>query len=201
MPYLFSSLLFAISASLDAFIVGITYGIRKIHINIAQNLIISIITLAGTVISILLGSWLAPFFPAQAAKAAGSIMLAMLGLYYIIKFMICAIKKYLYERKITENEIQKTSEDAAHNQPEFTLKEIVALGIALSVNNMGIGIGASIAGLSLLPTAVITLLLSVCLLALGNCIGKVKFLRMADKYADPLSGILLIGLGIYEWFC
>lgn len=195
---LFSSSLFAVSASLDALIVGITYGIKKVHIGFWTNLLVSLITLAGTVVSIGLGLKLAPLFPAKAATLAGSAILILLGGYYILKFLIQAVKKYLANRQLTATEMQKTS--SVPVRETLPLRETVLLGIALSVNNMGIGIGASIAGLELLPTAAATFLFSVCFLYLGNRLGKIRLLRIADRFADPLSGLLLIGLGIFELF-
>lgn len=195
---LFSSSLFAVSASLDALIVGITYGIKKVHISFLTNLLVSLITLAGTVISIGLGLKLAPLFPPQAATLAGSALLILLGGYYIIKYLVQAVKQYLASRQLTATEMQGAT--APPVKESLTLRETVLLGIALSVNNMGIGIGASIAGLELLPTAAATFLFSVCFLYLGNRLGKIRLLRIADRFADPLSGLLLIGLGIFELF-
>lgn len=51
----FASLLFGISASLDALLVGIGYGIRGTRIKLWQNLVISLITLLGTCLSVGLG--------------------------------------------------------------------------------------------------------------------------------------------------
>ena len=195
---LFSSSLFAVSASLDALIVGITYGIKKVHIGFLTNLLVSLVTLAGTVVSIGLGLKLAPLFPPRAASLAGSAILILLGGYYILKFLIQALKKYLEKRQLTAAEMQHTSSAAPRDV--LSLRETILLGIALSVNNMGIGIGASIAGLELLPAASATFIFSICFLYLGNRLGKMRFLRIADRFADPLSGLLLIGLGIFELF-
>ena len=46
-----ASLLFGISASLDALLVGVSYGIRGIRIRLWQNLAISLVTLLGTCLS------------------------------------------------------------------------------------------------------------------------------------------------------
>lgn len=193
---LFSSSLFAVSASLDALIVGITYGIKKVHIGFLTNFVVSLITLAGTVVSIGLGLKLAPLFPPQAATLAGSAILILLGGYYILKFAFLALKKYLANRQLTATEIRNAS--AAVTRDTLNMKETVLLAIALSINNMGIGIGASIAGLELVPTAAATFLCSIVFLYLGNRLGKIRLLRIADRFADPLSGLLLVGLGIYE---
>lgn len=193
--YLISSLLFGFSASIDAFIVGMTYGVKKTHISFWKNIFISTITLAGTILSILAGSRIAPFFPERAAKAAGSLILILLGIYYIVKFIIICLKRHHISK-------QPPAGYAASRRPGaclITTQEAAMLGLALSVNNMGIGLGASISGIRLLPTSVVTFLLSVLLLALGNRLGKTRLLQFADRFADPLAGIFLIALGLYEW--
>lgn len=195
---LFSSSLFAFSASLDALIVGITYGIKRVHITLAQNIIVSLITLAGTAASISLGHWLAPLLPQKAATIAGSAILILLGTYYIVKYLWLTISSYLAKQQQKMGEMHKTSTENMIHKDTLSLHETILLGAALSINNMGIGIGASIAGLTLIPTAVITFLFSILLLFIGNSLGKIRLLRLADRFADPLSGLLLIGLGIYE---
>ena len=50
-----ASLLFGISASLDALLVGISYGLRNVRIRLWQNLSISLVTLLGTCLSVGLG--------------------------------------------------------------------------------------------------------------------------------------------------
>lgn len=223
----FSSLLFAVSASLDAFIVGITYGIRKIRITLPHNLLVSLITLAGTVLSICLGRFLSPLLTKGLAAIAGSAILIGMGAYYLMKFLFLSLRKRrraegcsdtsccpsqcsdmllqtLQEKNyhVSEADISATEiSDINAPAPVFCLltrRELLLMGIALSANNMGIGVGASIAGLPLLSASVCTFFCSVCFLLLGNLLGKAKLLQTAGRYSEPLSGLLLIGLGIYE---
>lgn len=198
--FLISSLLFGFSASIDSFIVGMTYGVKKMHISSCKNLIISTITLVGTVLSILAGSRIAPFLPERAAKAAGSMILILLGIYYIVKFILIYFKKRRTANALSANAL---SYSAASGRPDtglLTGREAAALGLALSVNNIGIGLGASISGIRLASTAAVTFFLSILLLALGNRLGKLHFLQFAGRFADPLAGLILIVLGLYEWF-
>ena len=55
-------LLFGISASLDALLVGMALGLQKVPLPARHNLLISTVTLIGTVISIGLGNLLLPLF-------------------------------------------------------------------------------------------------------------------------------------------
>lgn len=204
-----SSLLFAVSASLDALMVGTTYGIRKIRVSFLQNLLVSLITLSGTMLAIGLGNLLAPVFSGKPLTGAGSAVLIGMGVYYLIKFLVPQVQKYragpdtekvLAQEQTEESYVTSDSADKASDSP--TGKELLLLGIALSANNMGIGIGASMAGIPLLAASFFTLLCSVCFLKLGNCLGnrlgRCKFLGIADRFADPLSGLMLILLGICQ---
>lgn len=184
-----SSALFALSASLDAFLTGAAFGLRRIRIPLRHNLTVSLITLIGTVLSIWLGQLLAPLLPGQTASVAGSLLLILMGAYYLIKFMLHTIKKYHF--RVMED---KTSPNVPVQSS--SLRSVLALGAALSLNNIGIGITASIAGLALLPSAALTLLFSVLLLALGNRLGQAKIFRHIQHFAEPITGLMLILLGV-----
>ncbi|MCI9143145.1 MAG: hypothetical protein HFH87_11080 [Lachnospiraceae bacterium] len=201
-----ASLLFGISASLDALLVGISYGIRGIRIRFWQNMLISVITLLGTCLSVGLGHRLAAFLPRTVGNCAGSLILILLGLYYIIKWMLPSLK----ERSQKPPELQMQTTPSANSNPSgnhaapFTpglkLPEVFALSLTLSLNNLSAGLSASLAGLALFPTAVATFICSVLFLYSGNGLGGNPVLRLAGRTADPLSGILLIGLGLIQFF-
>lgn len=215
---LFSSLLFGVSASLDALLLGITYGIRQIRIRLWQNLLISFITLLGTCLSVGFGSWLSSraslskggIFPGAfpLGKQIGSATLMLLGIYLLLKFMIPLCKRYLHNLRLKgktgEVDLSASSRDTGNDlvpTPESASPgSVLFLGAALSANNIGIGLGASMAGLSLIPAAVTTFLFSAVFLALGNRLGRGSLSELLGKAADPISGLLLLGLGVCELF-
>lgn len=186
----FPALLFGISASLDALIVGITYGLRRIRIRLWQNFLISVITLLGTCLSVWLGAVLSPFLPALIAEAAAGTVLILLGAWYLIKSMRHCLQKCRKDKNLSVSEMP----------PGLSLGEALSLGFALSLNNMGIGLSASIAGLLLLPAAIVTFLCSVSFLLFGNLLGRCRIFKQAGVAADFLSGLLLIGLGVWGIF-
>lgn len=181
--YLISSLIFAFSVNLDAFLVGMSYGIRKIHITIPQNLMISLISFAGTFLSLFLGQQFVIFLPSFLTEYLGTAILSFLGLFYIGKFFFRK-KSSLHRESLTTT---------------LPLREILLLGSALSLNNIGIGIGASISGILLVPTAAITLLTAFLFLFAGNHLGNVPLLRFSNHYADLISGSMLIVLALYNY--
>ncbi len=197
---LIASLLFGISASLDALLVGISYGIRQIHIRFWQNLVISLITLAGTCLSVGLGHQLADHLPAIIGNRAGSLILVILGLYYIIKWMTACLKNQ--DVKAAPSSVEDERLPALRMVSLQALKpaEIFGLSLTLSLNNLSAGLSASIAGMPLFPAAVSTFACSVLFLYSGNHLGRHPLLQLVGRAADPISGILLIGLGLLQFF-
>lgn len=198
---LIASLLFGVSASLDALLVGVSYGLRGIRIRAWQNLTISLVTLIGTCLSVGLGQKLMPFFPEIIRSCAGSMILILLGLYYIARWAVAFLKKN-HPKALPPNppEYAARSSAAARPASDLTLEEVLILSLTLSLNNISAGLSASLAGLTLVPAAVSTLVCSVLFLSSGNRLGGNPLLQLAGRATDPLSGILLIGLGLVQFF-
>lgn len=191
-----SSILFGVSASLDSLLVGVSYGIRKVHIRLWQNLFIGFVTLLGTCLSIGAGHLLIPLLQEAVCRYAGSLILALLGIYYIIKWLICTLRNRHEDRLPRYSGISSAS--ANRKRESLCFAEVFTLSLTLSLNNLGIGLSASLAGLALLSTAAATLLCSVVLLFLGNQLGRCRLLQLAGTAAEPVSGVLLIGLGFVQ---
>lgn len=192
---LIASLLFGISASLDALLVGIGYGIRKVRILLWQNLAISLVTLLGTCLSVGLGHRLAALLPGQTGAYAGSLILIALGLYYIGRWGMALAKN----RRAA---FAGPPVDCGGRGTTLFLKpsEVVVLSLTLSLNNLSAGLSASLAGMRLIPAAASTFVCSVLFLSVGNGLGGCHGLQLLGCAADPLSGLLLIGLGLLQLF-
>ncbi len=178
--YIVSSLIFAFSVNIDAFFVGISYGVRKIRVPLLQNLALSLISFMGTLLSLLLGRQLLLLLPAFLADCLGSAILSLLGIYYIVKAL-------------------PRSKGDLHSESlriRLSAKEVLLLGIALSLNNIGIGIGMGISGVMPLPAAAAVFVISFLLLLSGNHLGRSSLFRLPERCADLLSGILLLRLGL-----
>ena len=192
------SLLFGVSASLDALLVGVSYGVRGVRIRLWQNTFISLVTLLGTCLSISFGSILVPLAPPMISSYAGSLILSILGIYYIAKWLL----SFTGQQKPDHLLDQKQSALKTAEQPRscLTIAEVLFLSLSLSVNNLGIGLSASLTGLTLVPAAAATCLCSVLFLLTGNLLGQSRLLRLIGDLADPISGLLLIGLSLIQFF-
>lgn len=190
--HIISALLFGISANIDTFVLGFSYGIKKQHIPLITNLILSFITFAGTLLSIALGRQLAAFLPAGAAALAGSLLLILLGCYYCSKYLFLLLHSRQRDGNVNAASLSLESKAL------LSRRETFALGIALTLNNAGMGIGASFAGIHFLLTSVTTFALSAVFLITGNRLGTRFAPAFLQRFADLLSGLIIIALGIYE---
>jgi putative sporulation protein YtaF len=211
--HILSILLFVISASLDNLVVGIAYGIKRLKISLLSNLLIAFISCAGTFLSMLVGKLIGHFISPLNANIIGSVILIILGLWFIIS----SLKKSKIKKEdfIIENpqekqikieyykcgELLESPEKAdIDNSGNIDLKESLALGLALALNNMGLGIGASISGLSLTLTSLLTFIFSFVTIPIGYYVGKKFLSKILENKADMISGIIIIMLAIYQFF-
>ena len=199
-------ILFALSANLDSFTVGLSYGIKKINITPLINILIGFITSLGTFIAMSIGLAISKFLSIKTANIIGSVMLIGIGVWLTIDFF----KKPNNDKNInitydnetlTASQILDNPEQAdVDNSGSIDLKESLALALALTINNFGLGLGASIAGLNIVLTVLFTFLSSVITIKLGEITGKKYLSKVFGKYASLISSIIIIIIGLYELF-
>ena len=187
--HLLSALLFGVSSNTDNLVVGMSYGIKKMPIRWSENLIVALITIMGTVLSMILGKSVILFLPQKLAGILGSVIIILIGAVGLVKFFM----------KMKKPE-EKSEEETELALQTLTRTEALILGLALTLNNIGLGIGASITGLPVLSTALCSFLFSLLFLYIGNLIGRSKIAELVGEFAEPLAGLLMIGLGVYEIF-
>lgn len=200
-----TALLLSISANLDTLAVCISYGIKKVKVSIIASLLISLITSIGTFLAMYLGKAITSFISPKIVNVIGGILLLILGLKVIIDF----VKKYkkshakslFRSNKISYSEILDNPIKAdIDNSGDIDLKECITLSIALSLNNLSVGVAASMAGISILLNTLFTFFLTLINIGLGFYIGRKYASKIVGEYSDLISGLLIVLLGIYQIF-
>lgn len=176
--HILSVILFALSANIDCLVIGLSYSLKKTIIDINSNLLIAFMSTIGTYFSMMLGSLLTRFLSINTANHIGSLILIVIGISMILQKQQ-DIKQFQSHKKIT-------------------LKETFLLGFALSLNNIGLGIGVSITGLPCFYTCLATLCASFVFILISQWLGKTYFSKYISSYASPVSGLLIFLLGFYE---
>ncbi len=82
---------------------------------------------------------------------------------------------------------------------QIDLHEATLLGVALSVNNIGGGMGAGLVHLSVLWIAFFSALFSFLVLWLGGWAGRRLAATRLGDYAQILAGVLLIVIGLRQF--
>lgn len=172
----------AISSSIDSLGIGITYGLKNTKLTKIDKLILFIISIIITLCSGFIGNVLKLLLKDILLKIIGSLILIIMGLFIIIQ---------------TNNKEYSFDFD---NSNDINYKEAFALGIALSLDSLCIGIGGSIVGINIWLFSILVAFLQYIFLNLGNILGnKLNRLKFVPQSVwNKISGFLLIAIGLFK---
>ncbi len=222
----FSVLLLALAVSLDSFTVGATYGMRHIRIPVRSILIIAACSFAMVLLTMFAGERLATWIPLDWGKRLGALILCMVGAWSLWNVRRTVLLEDHFalrnEREGRENG-QKVEENPVWTleirhlglvvqvlkKPDIadmdhsgliSAQEALLLGLALSLDSIGAGVGAAMVGFSPWLTAILIGVFSSLFLLSGMRVGlRLAGFRWVQK-ASFLPGVLLILLGFYKLF-
>lgn len=199
--------LLMISSSLDNFIVGISYGVKKIQIKLVSNIVIAGISCLGTLFAMLLGLILSLDISKKHANIAGSSVLLLLAVYLTLSEWRSRHSKAAKAASYPSVSLEGYDELLHHpeladtdHSDEIDRREAIVLGIALSLNNIGLGIGASLIGLNPILSAVLSGLFSFVFLKLGLWIGRQLFPKFLERSASVAGILIILVLAVYNLF-
>ena len=179
---IFSSLLLAISSSIDSLGIGITYGFKKIQLKKWSKIILFCISILITFIAFVIGSIFKNFFSENFFKLIGTLILVIMGLIVIFK---TDTEEYTFD---------------LDNSNDIDYKEALILGIALSLDSLCIGISAISLGINMFIFAIIVAFLQFAFLSIGNFLGihLSNINKVPQSIWTKISGILLILIGLLK---
>lgn len=210
----------AISVSIDSLGIGITYGIRNTKMFLSSKFILFIISVLITSVSIFIGRLICAILPSNFATYLGVFILILLGLWIIYQSfkkdddsvsklptptVLNKKKNYNFIIKslgITIKIIRDASSSDLDSSKKIDWKEALYLGIALSLDSIGIGIGGSIVGITSIIFPIFVAIFQLIFLSLGTFLGK-KFsssVNLPKNTWSIISGTLLIIIGICKLF-
>lgn len=205
---------FAISSSVDNFGVGISYGIRNIHIGFFSNLLVAVICFLFSGCGILFGKWLSIIVPGIFPILMGAFLLCIIGIRIIL--LTTPHNKQAITKTITKETLPVQAQtitailenpeiaDSNHSG-EISAGEAIVLGIALSANALTNGLGAGLLGLSPVAISLTAAIGSFLTIWLGVMLGKkVADVRIGSytlgEFGTLISGILLLIIAITTFF-
>ncbi|MEH7442433.1 sporulation membrane protein YtaF [Bacillus sp. JJ1122] len=204
-----SLLLLAFAVSLDSFSVGFTYGLRKMRIPLKSIAVIAVCSAVVLMAAMVIGHFLESFFSPQLAEKLGGSVLIVLGGWVLYQFfrpdkteLLCHEKIILnFEIKslgIVINILKKPMTADFDRSGTINGIEAVMLGLALSLDAFGAGIGAAMLGFSpgylALTAACMSSLLVYAGMKLGSHFSEIGWMQ---KFSF-VPGILLIIIGVLK---
>ncbi len=179
--HFFSVIFLTFSANIDCLLLGLSYSMKNIRISFYQNLFIALLTTLGTFLSMKLGHYIISFISVDTANHIGALFMILIGM--IMLFQKPNSSESLF--------IIKT-----HN---LSWKETGLLGMTLSINNIGLSLGASITGLPYASTCLLTFFISLFFIAISQALRQSLLLNKIQSFAPLLSSLMILLLGLYEF--
>ena len=170
--------LFTLACNLDTVLLAMGYALKGIHVTAGQSVLVAAVTTAVTLLSLLLGDAAAALLPVGAGMLGG-VALVALGLCFLLDGL-------------------RVKMEVAGAAAPRQLWGWVSLAAALAVNNAGIGMAAGVTGIGPLEAALCNFLVTLAALPVGRWLGRRAAGRLLGRAAVPLSGALLVVLGVWE---
>lgn len=178
--------LFAAACNLDTVLLSAGFAARGVVLRRGYGLVIAALTTLITWLSLALGAGAAALLGGRTAQVLGGLVLAGMGAWFLLDWL----------RR--PGPPPEGAEEAEEAEAAAGLRGCVALAAALAVNNAGAGAAAGVSGISPGLAAAANLLVTLGALPLGRTLGSRLAGRLLGKYALPLTGGLLILLGLWE---
>ena len=192
---LFLAILIAAVSNLDNLGVGFALGIRGTRVAAIPNLIIATVTMAGTAGAMSFGRALSSLLSPSTAPALGSLIIIGVGAASILASLVAVqapTRPGARDRGFSHGRLDRTG--------RTSYGQALVVGLALSLNNVGSGIGAGVAGVPPLATTLLAGAFSLLCIGGGSSGGQLFGRGLLGSRAPLVSGLTLVLAGIVMLF-
>ena len=211
---LLSYIFFALALNLDSFGAGMAYGARQIKVPLLSLVIISLISVAAIVISMLVGQVLLNFIPVSLSHRLGGVLLLLIGLWVLLETRWSGEQAggkggrkqsgdRVFEIRIRPlglvvQVLREPARADLDSSGVISPKEALILGSALAMDALGAGFAVSMLGFSIAATAMVVGLGHFMLTYLGMLAGRTITASRVGRRLTALPGCILILLGLLK---
>jgi putative sporulation protein YtaF len=203
-------LLLALAVSIDSFSVGFTYGLRKMRIPFTSIAVISLCSAGTLIVGMVIGHFIESVLSPDIAESIGGVILILLGAWVLAQFFRTEKQPNMlpHPKTIVNFEIKSLGiviqilrkPMSADFDQSGTINGIEAymLGLALSLDAFGAGIGAAMLDFSPSVLGMAVAFMSFLFIYVGLQLGKhLSENSWLQRFAF-LPGILLIIIGVWK---
>lgn len=208
MNHIASLLIIAFALSLDSASVGFTYGLRKVHIPYKSIFLITVCSMSVLLAAMGFGRFLTGILSPNIASSVGGVILIVIGVWILVQFFLGNNQEENEEKTLINIEIKALGvviqilrrPTIADFDKSGTIVgiEAVFLGMSLSLDSFGAGLGISMLGYPPLLTAIMIAGMGAIFLMLGITIGKVLSSVGWLQRLTFIPGVLLIVIGLLK---
>lgn len=200
-------LLFSLAVSLDSLGVGVSYGLRRIRVPMPSVMLICLNSALLVALSMLAGRWLAGWLNPLAARRLGSLLLVGVGAWIslqawaqqaaarggetLLRFRVPGLG-------LVVQVLQEPARADLDRSGSINAGEAVLLGLALSLDALGAGFGAAVAGMDGRLAPWLVGVFNWALLSLGLFLGGRLGERGWGERGAWVPGLVLVLLGIFK---
>ncbi|HLO10949.1 MAG TPA: sporulation membrane protein YtaF [Pseudoneobacillus sp.] len=210
MAQMISLIILAFAVSLDSFSVGFTYGLRKMKIPFKSIIVIASCSAVSLLIASSIGQVVGKILSPAVTDKMGGFILILIGAWVLYQFFrpeknkeLISIEKTIVNFEIKSlgiviNILRKPMSADFDLSGTITGIEAFMLGIALSLDAFGAGVGAAMLGFSPYYLALTVALMSSLFVWMGIKSGM--FFSKSDwiQKFTFIPGILLIIIGVWK---
>ena len=186
----------AISLSIDALGVGLSYGLRGISTPFFTKCILLLESMLFMAVFLFVGNHLILFFSPHTANLIGILLLLGMGIW------LCYQSFQKKENSSSMELLRNPSYCDKDHSSHIDAKEGLSLGLILSIDSMGAGIGAGATGVSITLLPFFTALFQILFLSIGIYSGKYlkKSYTIKESIWTAFSGCILIMIALLRYF-
>lgn len=207
----FQLVILSVALSIDGFGVGVSLGMRGMKIPFKSIVVISICSAVSLGVAMLIGEFISQHVSEGAAEKTGGVILILLGFWLVFQFFkkekdtleTQSKEKIIFNYEIKSlgvviSILQKPTDVDFDKSGTINGVEALVLGIALSLDAFGAGIGAAMIGISPLILAAAIGFMSSIFIWSGLQSGKILSKSKLVKNLSFFPGVLLIIIGFLK---
>jgi putative sporulation protein YtaF len=210
MAQIISLIILAFAVSLDSFSVGFTYGLRKMKLPFKSILIIASCSALSLLIASGVGHILGEILSPNITEKIGGFILILLGAWVLYQFFrpeknkeLVVVEKTIVNFEIKSlgiviNILRKPLSADFDLSGTITGIEAFMLGVALSIDAFGAGVGAAMLDFSPYYLALAVALMSSIFLWMGIKSGAILSKSNWVQRFTFIPGVLLIIIGVWK---
>ena len=200
--HMWASLVLGVSTNIDNFGVGTAYGIKRVRIGHTANVLIATFNALATMLSMTAGAAVGKLLPESTSNAVGATIIILAGVYGLYDTYFASRSEGTTESlgsTLSVSDFVEHPEASNKNRSgTLNINEALPLAIALSISNLGTGVGAGLAGFNMWFLIGVMFVFSWLMIILGGIFGKITSMVLPDRWPSTVSGLLLIGVGVRD---